>query len=575
MDLTAIIITHNESSNIAACIRSLPSDWAVIVVDSGSDDDTVRIAIDHGATVISQTWLGYGKQKQFACEQSKTDWVISIDADERLTNQLVSEIRSLDLTDPSVAVAIPRSTYFLGSAIKHCGWAPDYVTRIFHKSFCYFTNDLVHERVVGFKKLNHLKNPLMHFSYQSRVDVTTKTNRYAQLGAQMLSERNGAKDFSFARLRGCFAFFRTYILKLGFLDGIAGFNVSLMNQQVTRRKYKMANQLIGKKNATQIVIVQPKNLGDCLLLCGVASSLQELIQKPVVIYTKKENREVVNLYPNLDYREFSGGALKNQIKLGCSLFKKHRYQPAFLFNFSESSSSLVLGCINKNALSFLAGRYPLSTQMAFSQVSEANYLQIEKVQQFILAFKQAFPDIKEHELRIRRPSYQTSNKSQKPYIVIHTESRWSFKSLPTKAWNRLINSIHKLHPELEIRLTGSIPIDQISTTDYCTDLRGKTTVPQLVNHIAGTSYFIGIDSFASHLANLLGVRGITIFGPTDSHVWGHSNGTAPPFKSKLFSCMPCNQDGCNGSKNSQCLQYGSDEMNALCSRISSDLAEIL
>ena len=575
MDLTAIIITHNESSNIAACIRSLPSDWSILVVDSGSVDDTVRIASDHGATVIGQTWLGYGKQKQFACEQSNTDWIISIDADERLTNQLVSEIRSLDFTDPSVAFAMPRSTYFLGTAIKHCGWTPDYVTRIFNKSFCHFTNDLVHERVIGFRKLIHLKNPLMHFSYQSRGDVTTKINRYGQLGAQMLSERNGAKDFSFARLRGYFAFFRTYILKLGFLDGIAGFNVSLMNQQVTKRKYEMANQLIGKKHATEIVILQPKNLGDCLLLCSVASHFQELIKKPVVIYTKKENQDIVKLYPNLEYEAFSGGAFKNHIKLGWLLLKKYRDQPAFLFNFSESSSSLILGLFNKKSLSFLAGRHPRLTRTIFTQVSEANYLQIEKTQQFILAFKQAFPDLKECELTGRRPSFQSSSKLQKPYIVIHAESRWTFKSLPEEAWDRLIESIHKQHPKLEIRLTGSIPKDQISATDYCADLRGKTTIRQLVNHIAGASYFIGIDSMASHLANLLCVQGIIIFGPTDSYIWGHSDGTAPPFKSKLFSCMPCNQDGCNGSKISQCLQYGSDEIKALSSRIFRDLAEIL
>lgn len=226
-----MIITQNEELNIGRCISSCRELGDVVVIDSGSTDKTKDIAEQLGATVITQQWLGFGPQKRFGVEQIKTDWFLSLDADEYLTPALLMEIQSLSLDDPTQAFTVNRRSFFLGREVRFSGWNPDWVTRIGNKTHCNFTKDVVHERLTGHKGEIPLHGLLMHNSYGSQAEVTAKTQLYGHLG--QLSRQSKKNKW----ITACWAFFRTYILKLGLLDGITGFRIASMNAKTTYIKY--------------------------------------------------------------------------------------------------------------------------------------------------------------------------------------------------------------------------------------------------------------------------------------------------------------------------------------------------
>ena len=231
LPISVIIITLNEESNIKRCLESVRQFDEIIIVDSGSTDQTIDIAQKLGARVIHKDWLGFGPQKQYAVNQANHDWILSIDADEYLSIELISEISILNLENPTIAFEINRRSFFLGKEIKHSGWNPDYVTRIFNRNNCKFTNDLVHEKVIGFNKSTKLFGLMFHNTYTSLDQVEKKTKQYGSIGQQTRKKKKNAI------LSAAWAFFRTYFIKLGFLDGISGFRIATMNARSTFIKY--------------------------------------------------------------------------------------------------------------------------------------------------------------------------------------------------------------------------------------------------------------------------------------------------------------------------------------------------
>lgn len=236
---TVVIITYNESQNIQQCLESIPAIWPVIVVDSCSSDETVELSKNSGAEVISQPWLGYGQQKQFATNAvTPRGWVLSIDADERLTPELVAEIKDLEL-HPEVAAWIPRQSFFLSKKVRFCGWSPDYTIRLFNSNHCNFDDRIIHEKVTGFRQAVFLNNPLLHYPYETKNDINRKIEAYGHLGKLTLrtdSHICTSRVIS-AGARAIWAFIRTAILKFGVLDGVTGLRISFMNARVTYRKY--------------------------------------------------------------------------------------------------------------------------------------------------------------------------------------------------------------------------------------------------------------------------------------------------------------------------------------------------
>ncbi len=247
--LSVIVITLNEAANIVACLKSVSFADEVIVVDAGSTDQTVDLARQLGATVhVSTDWPGFGRQKNRALEMARCPWVLSLDADERVSYELAQQIRRV-LAEPGAGpYEIPRLTQFCGHWIRHCGWTPDYVLRLFKRDSGRFSDDLVHERFVMVQGVpGRLTSPLLHFSYPTPSHYWRKLEQYSQAWAQQRFETGTKTSMFRAGLAGVVAFLRSYIFRLGVLDGAMGFAVCTMQAQAAFGKY-FALYCLNQKN---------------------------------------------------------------------------------------------------------------------------------------------------------------------------------------------------------------------------------------------------------------------------------------------------------------------------------------
>lgn len=232
MNVSVVIITKNEQKKIADAIGSAA--WAneILVVDSGSTDLTCEIAEHLGARVIVRDWPGFSEQKQFAVDTAKYDRIFSLDADEIISDQLITELRSLkDLPDNDLAAGylVPRLSFYLGKPIRHGGWYPDKQMRFFDRKKGHWNGSLIHEsfKLNDGESFSELSSDLLHYS----VDDLTHHNkmigeRYAPLAAKKML--NNGKHASLPKIlfSGTFAFLRAYIFKAGFLDGFPGFCIA-------------------------------------------------------------------------------------------------------------------------------------------------------------------------------------------------------------------------------------------------------------------------------------------------------------------------------------------------------------
>jgi glycosyltransferase involved in cell wall biosynthesis len=238
--LSAIIITKNEAANIAACLASVSFCDERIVVDSGSDDDTVEIAAAAGAAVVTRAWAGFGAQKNFALSQAHGAWVLSIDADERVPASLAAEILSTIASPAADGYEIARLSTFLGRPMRHSGWFPDYVLRLFRREKARFTNDLVHERVICEGTIGRLAGLLDHHPVLRLEDAIGRVDSYSTAGAEMLAGSQRPVSFASGITHGVWSFIRAYIWRLGFLDGREGFLLAVANAEGTYYRYMKA-----------------------------------------------------------------------------------------------------------------------------------------------------------------------------------------------------------------------------------------------------------------------------------------------------------------------------------------------
>ncbi|GAB5604047.1 glycosyltransferase family 2 protein [Sideroxyarcus sp. TK5] len=236
--LSVILITKNEAANIRACLESV--DWADerIVVDSGSSDDTVAIARSMGAQVYEHNWPGFGPQKNRALDYASGDWVFSIDADERVTPELRAELEQAMREGAAEGYYCPRLSQFCGSFIHHSGWYPDYVLRLFKRGKGRFSDSLVHESVQLEGRSAKLKSPLLHYSYLDRADVERKVAHYSDAAAQQMHAAGKRTGLLRAALSAGWAFVRTWMIRMGMLDGRAGWGIAMMNARTTWLKYR-------------------------------------------------------------------------------------------------------------------------------------------------------------------------------------------------------------------------------------------------------------------------------------------------------------------------------------------------
>jgi glycosyltransferase involved in cell wall biosynthesis len=246
--VTVVIIARDEEKAIAAALDSVS--WAdeVIVVDSGSTDRTVEIARAHGAKVtVTPDWPGFGPQKNRALDQATREWVLSLDADERVTPELRAEIAATLAGGASHdAYEIPRLSRYCGRLMRHGGWWPDRVTRLFRRGSARFSEDIVHERIVVQGTTGRLDSHLLHEAFDDLEEVLEKMNRYSSAGARMGHAAGRGGSVTSAVLHGAWTFVRTYFLQAGFLDGRRGFMLAVSNAEGTYYRY-LKLMLLGEK----------------------------------------------------------------------------------------------------------------------------------------------------------------------------------------------------------------------------------------------------------------------------------------------------------------------------------------
>ena len=238
--LSVILITRNEEANLADCLASLEGiAQQIVVVDTNSSDQTLEIAKNHGAVIAQPPdWPGFGPQKNRALDLASGDWILSLDADERLTPALRSEILTAIHHSAHVnCFAIPRLSWYCGRFIRHSGWNPDYVDRLFRRGTARFSEDLVHERLIPDGQIAQLENPMLHFSFMNYSQVLQKIDRYSSASAEQAFAKGKKSSPAKAVIHGMWSFFRTYIVRAGFLDGAQGLALAISNGQGTYYRY--------------------------------------------------------------------------------------------------------------------------------------------------------------------------------------------------------------------------------------------------------------------------------------------------------------------------------------------------
>ncbi len=241
--LSVTIITRNEEKNLGRCIESVPFADEFIVVDSGSTDGTRLVAEKHGAQFFEHEWKGFGAAKQEAVRRATGKWILSLDADEALSPELAGLIQAaIARNDDTAGYYMKRKTLFLGRWIKHCGWYPDYVLRLFRKDSGNFNDSFIHEKVIVNGPTAKLNGDILHFCYETVEQYLQKSNRYTTIGArEAFIKGKRARWFDFTA-RPVFSFLRHYIFKLGIFDGYEGLILSFYSAQAVLHKYNKLRQ---------------------------------------------------------------------------------------------------------------------------------------------------------------------------------------------------------------------------------------------------------------------------------------------------------------------------------------------
>ncbi len=227
-NVSLVVITLNAEAHIAECIRSVPFASDIVVLDSGSTDQTVNIAKNLGARVFVEEWRGFGPQKRRATELAKTDWILNLDADEALSPPLQEELQQMLAGQfKHAAYAIPRVSFHLGRWIWHGGWYPDWQIRLYNRAKANWSTAQIHEKVETGGDLGHLRKPILHYVFKDLSHQVETNNRYSTLGAETLNEKGRGFWLVHLLLKPKVKFFETYIWKRGFLDGLPGFIIAV------------------------------------------------------------------------------------------------------------------------------------------------------------------------------------------------------------------------------------------------------------------------------------------------------------------------------------------------------------
>jgi glycosyltransferase involved in cell wall biosynthesis len=243
--LSVAIITQNEEENLRLCLQSVAFAAQIVVVDSGSTDSTLQIAAEFGCEIFNESWLGFGPQKQLAIDKCREPWILLLDADERIPGETAEVIKKIITKTGSreAGFSFPRKNYFQGRWIRHAGWWPDRIIRLFRKATGRMTGASVHEAVEVDGPVGALDVPIVHFTESRLSRILQKIDRYSTLGAEEAFKKGQRSSTSSAFLRAFFTFFQDYFMRGGFLDGMPGLTLAVTDSVNKFFKYAKLSEL--------------------------------------------------------------------------------------------------------------------------------------------------------------------------------------------------------------------------------------------------------------------------------------------------------------------------------------------
>lgn len=253
LEISAIIITLNEERNLPRALESLSIADEIVVVDSGSTDRTIEIARSHGARVIEHSWEGYAQQKNFAATQAKHSWILSLDADEELSPELIAEIQRIkrDGVGEAAGFTMPRMANYLGRWIRHSGWYPDWKVRLYDKGRAKWAGDFVHERVEVNGPVNKLSGDIRHYTCNTFSDHLKTLDRYTTLSAKE-SFATGRRSHLVGMILGPpWKFAETYLFRQGLRDAFPGFCIAVMAGFYVFLKFAKLRQMVQEDRGTR------------------------------------------------------------------------------------------------------------------------------------------------------------------------------------------------------------------------------------------------------------------------------------------------------------------------------------
>ncbi len=245
MEISAVIITYNEEKRLEGALKSVSGVVSeIVVVDCFSTDNTIKIVKKYTDRVFERAWTNFADQKNFANSKASYPWVLSLDADERVSPELRSEVSELKKTEPECsAFSIPRQVFYLGGWIRHSGWYPDRKLRLFRKDKARWEGNYVHEKLVVEGKVEKLKGPIHHFTYRNIAEHLARINKFSDLGAHKLYAQKKKCRWYHLLFLPFFRFIRAYIWKRGFLDGFAGLVISVLTGYAVFARYAKLREI--------------------------------------------------------------------------------------------------------------------------------------------------------------------------------------------------------------------------------------------------------------------------------------------------------------------------------------------
>ncbi|MBI2608011.1 MAG: glycosyltransferase family 2 protein [Deltaproteobacteria bacterium] len=237
--MSVTILTKNSERLLNQCLKALQNFDEVVILDNGSTDNTLKIAFTYpNIKLIQSPFTGFGHLKNLAAKKAKNDWIFNIDSDEIVSPELFQEIKNLKKESPTLIFRLRRKNHFNGKWLQGCGWYPDKVLRLYNKKTHSFNENLVHESIVPseISKIIDLKNPILHYPFNSSVELITKMQQYSSLYAEQNKHKKRSTPFK-AFIRAFFSFIKSYFIQRGLLDGYEGLIISFYNASCVFFKY--------------------------------------------------------------------------------------------------------------------------------------------------------------------------------------------------------------------------------------------------------------------------------------------------------------------------------------------------